>query len=238
MAITRTLAQLRADVRKFSNAQGTTALLRHPDADVNDYINRALGSLHRRLRAIDADHRILSQQTVGLGFALPATEAGTSIYALPSDFDFLISVGIVIDSRTVWLEPYETNERHMLVSEDQAYIGRPFTYRLLANNIEFLPVPQGEYSYYLFYTSTATQLSGDSQEFDTIARLDDYVIAYASRFIATKDRNWDLVNECKALIGELEAEIDVLARGRDKNSNARITDIYQADRWGRRGRCR
>ncbi len=72
--------------------------------------------------------------------------------------------------------------------------------------------------------------------FDTISRLDEFIIAHASRPIAIKDKNWDLVSACKGIIDELGSEIDVLSRGRDKNSPPRIIDVYQANRWGRRGR--
>lgn len=229
MALTRTLANMRADVRKFTDTQGTTALQRHPDADVNDYINRALGSLHRRMRAIDEDHRVLSTTSFN-------TVSGTTTYALPASFDFLISIDITIDGTKLWLTAYEMNERPQLTSTDITYTGKPLQYRLRGSNIELLPSPTGVYPVNLWYVPNATQLSADGDTFDTIARLDDYVIAYASRFVATKDKNWDLLGECKQLLGELEGEIDVLARGRDKNDPPSITDDYQADRWGRRAR--
>lgn len=229
MPLTRTRENLRDDIRKFANVQGTTALQRHPSADINDYINRALGSLHRRLRAIDTDQRILSTST-------GTTTAGTTTYSLPSDFDFLISVDMTIDSRKHWLQAFDLSERPELTTPDTSFIGKPFVYRLRGSNIEFLPSPTGEYSYTLWYTGTATQLSSDAATFDTISRLDDYIIAYASRLIAIKDKNFDLVQACKDTLLELEQEIDILARGRDKNSPPQIVDVYRANRWGRTSR--
>lgn len=231
MAINQSLIQLRASVRKFADAQGTTALLRHPDADVNDYINRALGSLHRRLTTALPDQRFLASTTV-------TTEADVSTYSLPSAFDFLISVELLAEGRRTWLLGYEMHERPQLVRTDVAHNGIPFTYRLRGENIELLPVPQGEYEALLWYVPSATQLTGDAQVFDTISRLDDYLVAYASRLISIKDKNWDLRDACAQVLAELESEIDLIGRNRDRNSPPRITDVYLADRWGRTSRAR
>ena len=153
--------------------------------------------------------------------------------SLPSDFDFLISVDITIDGRKHWLQAFDLSERPELTTADASYVGRPTVYRLRGANIEFLPSPTDEYSYTLWYTGTASQLASDAATFDTIARLDDYVIAYASRLIAIKDKNWDLSDACKGMLLELESEIDVLARGRDKATSPQIVDVYRSDRWGR-----
>lgn len=233
MALTRTLAQLAADVRKFANVQGTTALQRHPNADVYDYVNRALGSLHRRLTAAQPDQRYLSSTSASFS-------DGTSTYSLPVDFDHLIAVEVSANGVKRWLVAYEMHEHASLTSPDTDFVGVPFAYRLRGANIDFLPTPESaDYTYYLWYVPTPRQFatSGDeAQTFDTINRLDDYVIAYAARIIATKDKQWDLVGECKSLCAEMEAEIAVIGRGRDQNSPPRIVDETLADRWGRRRR--
>lgn len=233
MALTRTLAQLRADVRKFANVQGTTALQRHPDADVNDYINRALGALHRRLTAAQPDQRYLSSTSA-------STSDGTSTYSLPADFDHLISVDLTANSVKRWLVAYEMHERAGLTSPDTDFVGIPFSYRLRGGNIEFLPTPESDdYTYTLWYVPTPRQFAtsgDDAQTFDTVNRLDDYIIAHAAKTIAVKDKQWDLVGECRNVLAEMEAEIAVIGRGRDQNSPPRIVDEMLADRWGRRRR--
>lgn len=226
MALNQTLTLLRASVRKYANVQGSTALLRHPDADINDYVNRGLSRLRFLLTQANPDQRYLSSTTV-------TTSDGTSVYSLPSDFGFLILADITIDSRKHWLQAYEMHERALLTSPDSSYDGRPFLYRLRGENIEYLPTPNGEYSSTLWYVPSTTELSSDASTFDTVNRLDDFVIAWAAKLIATKDKNWDLVNECRATMAELTQEIEVLGRSRDDNSPPRIVDQYVADRWGR-----
>jgi hypothetical protein len=230
MALTQTRENMRDAVRRFTNTQGTTALLRHPNADLNDYINRGLSRLRYLLTQANPDQRYLSSTSA-------STSDGTSVYSLPSDFGFLISVDITANGAKTWLTSYEMHERPALTSADQPTSGIPFCYRLRGGNIELLPEPGGAYTYTLWYVPHTTELSADASVLDTVNRLDDYVVAYASRFVATKDKNWDLLNECKALMAELTSEIEVLGRSRDQNAPSRIVDVYQADRWGRRRRA-
>jgi len=232
MALTKTLAEMRSGTRRLANAQGTTALLRHPDADINDYVNRGLGSLHRRLTTALPDQRFLASTTF-------TTTANVATEALGiATFDHLISVELSADGRRVWLVGYEMHERAALINPAAPQTGVPYTYRLRGDNIELLPTPDGAYEVTLWYVPTSVQLTGDAQTFDTISRLDDYIEAYAARRIAIKDKNWDLRDACSSILGELESEIDVLARNRDRNSPPRIVDVYQADRWGRGSRRR
>lgn len=230
MALNQSLEQMRNGVRKFANVQGTTALARHPDADLNDYINRALGSLHRRLTAALPDQRFLASTTITM-------VAGQATYALPALFDFLISIEMTADGSRRWLQAYEMVERPALVSPNTPTNGIPLVYRLRGGNIEFLPAPSSEYEPLLWYIPSASQLASDAATYDTISRLDDYIIAYAARLVAIKDKNWDLVNvACKPMLDELVPEIEALARNRDRNSPPRVQDTRPRDAWGRSGR--
>jgi hypothetical protein len=230
VALTQTREQMRDALRVFTNTQGTTALLRHPNAELNEHLLRGLSRLRYRLTQASPDQRYLSSSTA-------STSDGTSVYSLPSDFGFLISVDITANGAKTWLTSYEMHERAALTSPDEPASGIPFTYRLRGGNIEFLPEPGDAYSYTLWYVPHTTEFTSDASVLDTVNRLDDFVIAYAARFIATKDKNWDLLGECKSLMAELEEEIAVLGRTRDQNGPSRIVDVYRADRWGRRRRA-
>ncbi len=156
MPLSQSLVQMRTNVRRFANVQGTTALLRHPDADLNDYINRALGSLHRRLTSAMPDQRYLASTTV-------TTEDGVSTYALPALFDFLISAEMTADGVRRWLQAYEMHERPGIISPDQPVTGVPTVYRLRGGNIELLPTPGDEYDVLLWYVPASSQLSADAE---------------------------------------------------------------------------
>lgn len=225
-ALNKSLLEMRDGTRKFANVQGTTALARHPNADVNDYINRALGSLHRKLTTALPDQRLLASTTI-------TTSSGQTTYSLPTGFDSLISLEMTADGRRRWLEAYEMVERPYIISPDQPTVGIPELYRLRGSDIEFLPSPNDAYDILVWYVPAASQLASDVANYDTINRLDDYVIAYAARFVAIKDKNWDLAGQCKALIDEMIPEIEALGRNRDRNSPPRVLDVRARDAWGR-----
>lgn len=231
MSLNQTQAQILANVRQFASAAGTTDLLRHPDANVRDYINRALGSLHRKLTEAGVGNRYLSSQTVSI-------VSGTATYALASDFDHLISVDLTANGVKSWLVAYEMNERPMLTDANASYSGVPITYRLRGANVEYLPTPGGTYTSTLWYVPTPTNwstgTSDASSTFDTINRLDEYLVAYAAKKIATKDRKWDLVKECDSVLAEIGEEIVAIGHSRDRNSPPRPVDEMRTNRWGRR----
>lgn len=232
MALTKTRTLIRAAVRRFTDTGGTNALVRHPDADLNDYIDRALGSLHRKLNEFIPDLRVLSSSSISI-------TSGTTSYSLPADFEALVSVDLTANGVKVWLEAYEMHERASLTDSGSSYSGVPQFYRLRGSNIEYLPSPTSSYTSVIWYVPTPTQFSADAETFDTINRLDDYLVAYASRFVAVKDKNIELVALCRDMMAELEADIALVARNRDRNSPPRVVDEWHADRWGRRrGRYR
>ncbi len=232
MALTTTRALIRDNVRRISDTRGTNALERHPDTDLNEYIDLALGAVHRALSEGIVDQRYLSSTTVSL------TTAGGSTYALPATFDHLISVDLTGNGTKAWLNAYEMHERAMLTSPDTNTAGVPFLYRLRGSNIEYLPAPSGTYTSTLWYVPTPTQFTADADTFDTVNRLDTFLFAYAARFIAIRDKNSGLIGYCDELLGELREDIARVARNRDKNSPPRVVDEMQANRWGRALRYR
>lgn len=232
MALTQTRLQIRTNVRRFTNTGGTNSLARHPDTDLNEYIDRALASLQRLLNEFIADQRFLSSGTIAL-----STLGGTT-YPLPGTFDHLISVDLTANGHKSWLVAYEMHERAMLTSPDLDATGIPITYRLRGANIEYLPAPSGSYTSTLWFVPAPTQFTADGDTVDTINRLDDYLIAYASQFVAIKNKDTELLNICNGMMGDLRSDIATVARTRDKNSPPRIVDDSMANRWGRKPRLR
>lgn len=231
MALTVTRLQVRQAVRQLTDTGGTAALVRHPDANLDDYINKALGALYRKLELAIPDQRFIASQTV-------TTSAGTANYALSATFDHLISVDALANGARSWLVAYEPHERSLLTNPSTTYSGVPFTYRLHGSNIELLPTPNSTYTITLWYVPNVQQSptgsGNDADTIDTISRLDDFLVAYAAKPVAIRDSKWPLVAELRATMAELDEEIAVVARSRDKNSPSRIVDEALTNRWGRR----
>lgn len=232
MALTQTRTQIRDNVRRISDTRGANALVRHPDTDLNEYIDLALGALHRALSEGIVDQRYLSSSSISLSVL------GGSTYALPAAFDHLISVDLVANGHKSWLNAFEMHERPSLTSADTNYVGIPLMYRLRGSNIEYLPSPSGDYTSTIWYVPTPTQFTADGDTFDTVNRLDTFLVAYAARFIGVRDKNNGLISMCDELIGELREDISQVARARDKNSPPRVVNEMLSNRWGRpvRGR--
>ncbi len=232
MALTQSRTQIRDNVRRISNTRGENDLVRHPDTDLNEYIDLALGALHRALSEGIPDQRLLSSATIAL------TTADGSTYSLPATFDHLISVDLTGNGHKSWLTSYEWHERAALTSPDLTTSGTPVVYRLRGSNIEYLPAPSGAFTSTLWFVPTPTQFVTDGDTFDTVNRLDTFLFAYAARFIAVRDLNTSLVNLCDEMLGELRADIASVSRNRDKNSPPRIVDERMSNRFGRRPRYR
>lgn len=224
MALTRTLAQLRADVRKCADVVGVTD--RFPDADVNDYVHRGIAALYRKLTQAQPEQRYLASTIVTMS-------ANTSTYSLPANFYTLISVDLVANGHKTWLDAFEWHERPALTTPDTNASGTPCVYKLRAGNIEYLPTPDDDYTSTLWYVPDAPTLAADANTVDTIARLDEYIIWWGARVIAIQNKHWDLADRLTGYIGELEGDILTIGRSRDMNSPPRIVDVYQANRYGR-----
>jgi hypothetical protein len=211
--------------RRAANVQGATALQRHPQTDLFDYVNRGVAALDRLLKLADNGQRFLSATTF-------VTAPGTELYALPPDFLSLISLSGDIDGALRWLTSYEHNERPQLADDNAGWTGAPLHYRLRGGNISILPVPAAVYALTLWYAPAPATLT-TGQTYDTIARLDDYIVNYAARIIAKKDSNWELYDRLGLELAEMRGEIEALGRNRDMGSPARIIDVSARDRFGR-----
>lgn len=225
MALTRTIDQMVDAIRRATNTQGATAAQRHPDAELYDYANRGIAALDRILKLVDAGERYLSSTTLTTG-------NGQELYLLPSDFLHLVSLSGVINGRARYLTAYAENERPGFADQNAGWTGEPLRYRLRQGNISLLPVPAGSYVLTLWYAPAAPTLTS-GQTYDTIARLDDYIVSYGSKELAKKDQNWNLHDRLVAELAQMKGEIEAIARNRDKNSPSRIVDTSSRDRFGR-----
>ncbi len=217
MALTQTREQVRDNVRRLTDTRGTSALVRHPNTDLNEYISRGYAALRRKLDVIVPDQRFLSSDAI-------TTASGTTTYALPADFDHLVSIDMLANGCLTWLTGFEMSERAGLANPLSVGTGIPTTYRLRGSNIELLPTPASAYTVTLWYVPSATLAAADATTFDTIIRLDEYVISFAALLVAVRDKNWNLVGECRTAMATLDPELEAIARSRDKNTPSRITD--------------
>jgi hypothetical protein len=223
LELMRTAVRYTADIVAFSD--------KHPDTRLNVLINQGLGALSRICRTTNPEFQPIASTTV-------TTDGVATAYALPSNFRSLISVEYdANEGTTTWLIPFELHERAAMTSDDATVAAnRALAYRVLGTNIELLPRPPANHVATLWYATSVTQLASDAATFDTMERLDSYVIWWAAREIAMEREAWERYDRLSQRMGELEGEIRVLARSLDLSHPSRIVRTQLAtgqDRFGR-----
>ncbi len=217
MALTTTLGELVEAVQRTADVVAFTD--KHPVVYVKELVNRGLGALSRICRTTNPEFQPIASSPI-------TTDGIETLYSLPGNFRSLISVEYTdADSRKAWLVPYEMHERAALSSpEERSSSLRARHYKVIGSNIELLPRAPADHVARLWYATTVTQLSDTGPAFDTMERLDDYVIWYAAREIAQERENWPRYDRLTASMGALEADIRILARSVDLSHPARVVD--------------
>lgn len=223
MSLVTTLALMRTAVRATANVAAFTTV--HDDTRLNVLINQGLGALSRICRTTNPEFQPIASTPI-------TTDGVATTYALPSNFRSLISVEYTDgDDRKAWLTPYEMHERAALTNaEITARAGRASSYRIIGTNIELLPKPETGHTALLWFATSVAQLAADGSTFDTMDRLDTYVIWWAAREIAMEREAWERHDRLGAKMSEMEAEIRILARSIDLSHPGRVVDRYLARR--------
>lgn len=210
----RSLAQLSAYARKLADAEGETALARHPDVDVFGAVNRGIKKFRRKLVQAGGAGRLLSSITTAT--------TGAELYALPVDFATLWSVELsCTDGRVEWvgsLDPLEaaaTYGSHLGIDPTSRY-------RLLGSNLQMLPAPALGGALRIWYVPGGSDLEAA----DMVDVFEEYVAMFAASELATADRAWDLRDRLRADCAGMEPDITKLARQRDMAAPQRVRDTW------------
>lgn len=219
--LTTTQADMRDAVQRTANVVAFTDT--HPPARINDLINQGLGALSRLCRTTNPKFQPVASTTI-------TTDGVNTAFSLPVNFRSLISVEYTADEFKTWLEPFQQNERAALSTpEVTANATRAHAYQVLGRNLELLPRPQTGHTALVWFATTMTQLSSDGQTFDTMDRLDSWVIWWAAREIAMEREDWERHDRLSQKLSEMVDEIRILARSIDLNP-ARPVESDYADR--------
>jgi len=228
MARTATLLEMRNRAYQRGGFENATA--RFPTAEVNALINESIADLWDQVLRARGFDKYETTTTV-------TTSAGTSTYALSWMFYELLGVSINPGSglRSYPLERFMALERPELADTSVPRTGYPYYYKLLGDNIELLPIPQGAYSVELRYIPAATRLVSDSDTFDGINGWEEWVVVDVVRKMATKERDWEFVAALQGDLSRLAERIRTLAGARDRAGKQRVVDVRGRGRWlGRR----
>lgn len=228
MALTRTLAQIVDAIQRTADVVAFTD--KHPVSYIKDLACRGIGALDTIIKTTDTEFRPLGSITY-------TTNGIASTFALPVDCRSIIAIEYTVDGQKDYLDPFEWVERPLLVDADLSgsTTGRARGYKRIGSNLEVLPKPNANHSILMWYSTTASQPTADSDTVDTYDRLDSYIIWWAAREIAAERENWARVKYLDERLATAEGDIRVLARSRDVSAPSRIVDRKNIrDAFGRR----
>ncbi len=229
-----TLAQLRAKARERADLTGDTHITDTADS-LDSWINEGAQKLH------DLYVQAYGEDYVEKSAAL-TTVAGTTDYALPTDFYKLLGVELPVSGEQKSLKRYNRAERNAYSGQATAASSASLPrYKLSKGVIRLLPAPRsvlvGKFWYapllQVVHGETTTNLlvdATDSINFENGA--ERYIIKYAAR-IALSRQESD-VRDISAELAAEEAALQVLIEERDASEPLSVVDLDNVDYdpWG------
>lgn len=211
-----TLATLRSRVRWRTDTENETT--RFTASEVDDAINEGIAKLHSRIA-----------RTRGQGYYFTSTDVTTAAdvesYALPATFLQLTKVFAIINDVECVLRPYEEVDTHGMIDTVSWQSISQIRYRLHGSNISFRPRPDSAYTVTLEFVPTAVKLVNASDVFDGIDGMDEYVVSWASKRLAMKNRDFELCGVLDAEMSIALQEVDGFLHARDGGAPPSMLDV-------------
>jgi hypothetical protein len=174
MARTRTLANLRADVRWQCDQEGAT--LRHTNAAIDRALNQ---SIQRFRLKISRDAGLAFYLTKATGTttagAVSTVEPYTSLVHGVTNLVWIKSLSLNANGEVTPLEQVPHDAIWEFQNGGRTGVPRAFTSNDLTT-ILLLPASSGAYPYVLWYLPAGTDLSADGDTFDGIAGWEDWIV--------------------------------------------------------------
>lgn len=225
MPLTTNRLNLRASVRQASDCESTSSTARHPDTEVNDFINRGIAALYYLINESRGGRYYVTTKT------FPTQVGVQGPYALDGAFYKLLNVGATVNGRLLPLEQVANEAERVTLSDpnlswwDQPWTdGPPAKYGFANSALYFYPAPQGIYTVTYDFIPAPPQLTDDVTTLDTIERFDDYIIYYAAREIQIKDEEYEAIATLTGRLAEMEARVRASAPNRDIGMPKQVRD--------------
>lgn len=227
MARTRTLSELREEVRQRVDVENATTWL--PNTELTRLINQSIARLHRKI-AREFPDLLTMNGTI-------TTVAGQEIYTLgvsPSDFYKLVGPPEVDlgGPGPVPMVRWTFAERTSYLYTGGWTSDRPIAYRLYGRDeVSFLPVPDAAHDITVHYIPAPTDLSADADTYDGRAGFEEWVVCDAAIKVAIKEEGD--TTELRAERDEHWLEITRDLVTTDQASPPRVQDVAgDGGGWG------
>lgn len=210
-----TLADVRTLARQRADMEGSSFV---SDAELNSYINASFAELYDLLTSRFEDYYSSS---------LTFTLAGSvSSYALPADFYKLRGLDFQYTAPNEWISVRQFNfaERNSLSRNLSrlTYGVRDVSYRVMGNQILFLPEGSAQGTYRLWYIPRFTPLASDTDVLAGILDFEEYIVVDAAIKCLIKEESD--TSMLMAMKEQLKARILAMSANRDANEPERVAD--------------
>lgn len=219
-----TLAELKQRARERADAENSEHV--DPGAELTAYINSSIAELQDLLIATYGDYYMESVDftTVANQASYPLPD-GTLYSAAPALYKINGVDAKVSSDQFCSLRPFNFNERNMNHDISWGLLQGPsIRYRLIGNNITFMPAPNAGYEIKLWYTPVATKLVNDLDVYSDLNQYYEYVITDVALKIMQKSEQDVSVLAAQKL--DLRARIVAMASNRDSGQPESVSDIY------------
>lgn len=221
-----TLTTLRARARERADMTGSSFVTDAANS-LDAFINEGVQELHELLALKWGDRYRVSSSVL-------TTIANTSSYALPADFFHLLGVDLVVDGKTLSLEPFIFQERNALKNSSLVITGHPLPrYALEGDNLRLYPAPTSVRTGTIWYVPTSALLVAGIDTVNFPNGFERYIVLYAA--IACLKKEESDASSLEAELLRLREKLDQAAEHRDANAPQSAVDIDlldDVDLWG------
>lgn len=227
MARTETLTGLITRVRQRANMENSQFVT---DTEITNHLNsNSLPFLYDLLvSAYGEDY----YATI-TGGSVPdiTTVVGTASYAIPSDFYKLLRVDRNVNGIRIPMRRWRMTDKVLYDASISiswgSLIGMRIFYKLIANNIQFHPIPDVVTTIRLYYVPTCPVLVSLSDSFDGVNGWEEIaVLRTAAYCLAKEESDTAFISQ---EMGEMVRRITDLASTRDEGNPERIADVQFLD---------
>lgn len=227
MARTRTLAEMRADIRNLADVEG--ALLRHPDAKITREINQSI----QRFREWVTEEGFgvyLTPYTVNLtvGATSPYVWREVDLSALNPALAHVQAVECIANGQAYDLDkiPFESR------NEYAQQVAKPAAWIQYGDTLGILPPPDVAYPITVWYLGVFEDLVADGDTFDGMVGWEEWVRWNSVIALFTRDQYPALLDNAKERCEALKVEFLKKLRG-DRPSITRRRDVRSGREMGR-----
>jgi len=223
---TRTLAQLRAEVRQRADIENDPHIT---DAEVDRFINQSCAGLHSAI--VDAGSGFYTKSTTG------TLTSGSETLALPANTYRVVKFAVQVSG--VWRSIRRATMEKFVDGLNAATWGMPSwptAYIIIdGNTMTFSPIPDSAYPYRVLYVRSFFDMSGDSDVFDGEGGWEEWVVLDAAIKCVTKEEG--SITDLQAERGQVWTRISsqFASEDMDHPPTVRDTESSYDQWWPRRG---